>query len=82
MIEHDRDVGHQITKSTDFDRSDSRTIDDLTTLWKNVKKIFVNAHDCKEGSRDENAWCNDVLQPLMQVAMDLYGQDRWWFQSV
>jgi len=51
-------------------------------MWKAVKNIFLNAHDCKDGIRDENAWCNDVVRPLLSLAMDLYGNGKWWFQSV
>jgi hypothetical protein len=51
-------------------------------MWKAVKFIFLNARDCMKYSRDENAWCIDVVQPLLSLAMDLYGNGKWWFQSV
>ena len=51
-------------------------------MWEAAKKVFLNARDCKNGSRDENAWCDDVVRPLIHIAMDLYGRGRWWFQSV
>ncbi|KAF1840122.1 uncharacterized protein K460DRAFT_371339 [Cucurbitaria berberidis CBS 394.84] len=51
-------------------------------MWKKIKEIFLNARDCKNGGRDENAWCDDVVRPLVHLAMELYGNDRWWFQSV
>ena len=75
-------MGHQTTKPADFDRGDTRSAEELLTIWKEAKKIFLNARDCKDGSRDENAWCDDVVRPLIQLAMELYGNDRWWFQSV
>lgn len=46
-------------------------------MWKKVKSIFLNARDCKDGSRDENAWCDDVVRPLVYLAMDLYGNGKW-----
>ena len=75
-------MGYQTTKPTDFDRSDKRSSKELFNIWKEVKKIFLNARDCKDGSRDENAWCDDVVRPLIYLAIDLYGENRWWFQSV
>lgn len=75
-------MGYQTTKLDDFDRNDKRSTEELATIWKEAKKIFLNARDCKDGSRDENAWCDDVLQPLVHLAMDLYGNGKWWFQSV
>jgi hypothetical protein len=75
-------VGHQTTKPADFDRDDARSAEELSTLWKEVKKIFLNARDCKDGGRDENAWCDDVVRPLIRLAMELDGSDAWWFQSV
>jgi hypothetical protein len=82
VIKNDLDVGHQITKPGDFDRSDMRSAEEMLTIWKEAKKIFLNARDCKDGSRDENAWCDDVVRPLVHLAIELYGGDRWWFQNV
>lgn len=78
----DSEVGHQTTKLSDFDRNDMRCVDEMLPIWKEVKKIFLNARDCKDGSRDENAWCDDVVRPLVELAITLYGNDRWWFQNV
>ena len=75
-------MGHQTTKPADFDRSDTRSTKELSTIWEEAKKIFLNARDCKDGSRDENAWCDDVVRPLVYLAMDSYGNNRWWSQSV
>ncbi|KAF1969952.1 hypothetical protein BU23DRAFT_601152 [Bimuria novae-zelandiae CBS 107.79] len=82
VIKNDPEVGHQTTKPADFDRSDTRSAEELSAIWKEVKKIFLNARDCKDGGRDENAWCDDVVRPLLHLAMELDGNDRWWFQSV
>ncbi|KAK7178074.1 hypothetical protein PSPO01_15874 [Paraphaeosphaeria sporulosa] len=82
VIKNDPEVGHQTTKPADFDRNDTRSAEELSTVWNEAKKIFLNARDCKDGGRDENAWCDDVVRPLVHLAMELYGNDRWWFQSV
>jgi hypothetical protein len=47
-----------------------------------VKAIFINASGCMKDSRDENAWCDDVVRPLIRLAIKLYGDGRWWLQSV
>ena len=75
-------MGYQATKPADFDRSDARSAEELSTLWNEVKFIFLNARDCDVGARDENAWCDDVVRPLVHLAMKVYGDDRWWFQNV
>lgn len=59
-----------------------RSAEEFSTMWEAVKIIFLNARDCKSGSRDENAWCDDVVRPLIQLAMKLYGEGKWWLQSV
>ncbi|KAF1924336.1 uncharacterized protein M421DRAFT_280261 [Didymella exigua CBS 183.55] len=81
-IKDDSDVGHQTTKPADFAPVDSRSADELSAIWRKVKTIFLNARDCKDGGRDENAWCDDVFRPLLNLAIELYGKDRWWLQSV
>ncbi|KAF3031946.1 hypothetical protein E8E11_000328 [Didymella keratinophila] len=82
VIKNDSDVGHQIIKSADFDAVDSCSAEELSAVWEKVKTIFLNARDCKDGGRDENAWCDDVFRPLLNLAIQLYGMDRWWLQSV
>jgi hypothetical protein len=59
-----------------------RSAEELSTIWKEAKKIFLNTRDCKDGGRDENAWRDDVVRPLVHLAIELDGNDRWWFQSV
>ncbi|KAL9114566.1 MAG: hypothetical protein Q9187_007448 [Circinaria calcarea] len=61
VIKNDPEVGHQIIKPADFDHSDTRSTEELSAIWKEAKKIYLNARDCKDGSRDENAWCDDVV---------------------
>ena len=75
-------MGYQTIKPADFDHSDTRSTEELSAIWKEAKKILLNARDCNDGSRDENAWCDDVVRPLIHLAMELYGNNEWWFQSV
>lgn len=75
-------MGHQIIKPTDLDPVDSRSVEELSAVWEGVETIFLNARDCKDGGRDENAWCDDVFRPLLSLAIQLYGMGRWWLQNV
>jgi len=34
-----------------------------------LQKIWLNAQVCKSRGRDENAWCMDVIQPLVSIAI-------------
>jgi hypothetical protein len=51
-------------------------------VLRKVKKIWLNARMCQWRGRDENAWCMDVIQPLVKLAMRLEGEEKFWLQSV
>jgi hypothetical protein len=38
-----------------------------------VKEIWLNARVCELQGRDENAWCMDVILPLVKLALRLDG---------
>jgi hypothetical protein len=38
-----------------------------------VKEIWLNAQVCELQGRDENAWCMDVILPLVKLALRLDG---------
>ena len=75
-------MGWQDIEPSAFDRNDKRTLADLYDTLQEVKHIYINARTCSELSRDENAWCIDVLQPLVRLVLKLHGNGKWWFQSV
>ncbi|PSN58649.1 hypothetical protein BS50DRAFT_641591 [Corynespora cassiicola Philippines] len=81
LIKNNPDVGYQTTKPADFDHRDMHSAEELSNIWKEVKTIFLDARDCKDGSRDENVWCDDRVRPLIYLTMELYGDERWWFQN-
>ena len=58
------------------------TLADLCDTLQEVKRIYINARTCSELGRDENAWCMDVVQPLVRLVLKLHGNGKWWFQSV
>lgn len=81
-IKNDREVGYQLIQPTDFDYGDERSAAELLTLWEAAKNIFINAQECSKRSRDKNAWCDDVVRPLIRLAIKVYGKGKWWMQSV
>ena len=54
----------------------------LLTIWKEAKKMFLNAPDCKDDSQDKNAWCDNVVRPLIYLAIDLYSNGRYYIQPL
>ena len=56
--------------------------EELQYTLSKVKKIFQRARTCKTGGRDENAWCQVVIQPLMKLALKLSGNGKLLLQSV
>ncbi|KAF2015387.1 hypothetical protein BU24DRAFT_176843 [Aaosphaeria arxii CBS 175.79] len=70
------------TSSCDFDHGDTRTEEELSDMWQKVKTIYENASDCKLHTGDENAWSDDVVRPLLQLAIEIHGGDRWKLHNV
>ena len=92
LIEGDQDLGfqrierHAWSEGTIQNLSDLRIDDDeyirLTYILRKVKQIWSNARLCQLRGRDGNAWCMDVLQPLVKLAIRLEGKEKFWLQSV
>lgn len=55
---------------------------DLQYTLRKVKKIFQRARTCNARGRDENAWCQVVIQPLVKLALKLSSRDKLQLQSV
>jgi hypothetical protein len=92
LIEEDTDFGYQriephawsdstawILSEQDADNEDR---EGLIHIFEKLKVIWLSARMCYARGRDENAWCMDVIQPLMRLAMKLEGRDKLWLQSV
>ncbi|PSN58769.1 hypothetical protein BS50DRAFT_368104 [Corynespora cassiicola Philippines] len=92
LIEEDEDFGYQRIESHAWSNAAARRLADpavdseereaLAYLLRKVKKIWINARMCQAKGRDENAWCTDVIQPLLKLAMRLEGEEKFWLQSV
>ena len=81
LIKEDKDIGYQRIEAQAWDSSEARNPLDSDIL-REVKKIWSNAEMCQQMGRDENAWCMDVIVPLIQLAVSLEGADKFWLQSV
>jgi hypothetical protein len=91
-IEEDTDFGYQRIESRAWSDSTPQTFSNqdvdnedqeaLTYVFKKVKEIWLSARICQARGRDENAWCIDVIQPLIKLAMKLEGEGKFWLQSV
>ncbi|KAL5371474.1 hypothetical protein DPSP01_014248 [Paraphaeosphaeria sporulosa] len=90
-IEEEQDFGYQRIERHAWDQSTARSLSvtvggeerkRLAYVLRKVKKIWLNARVCQSRGRDENAWCMDVIQPLVKLAMRLEGEEKFWLQSV
>jgi hypothetical protein len=91
-IEDDQDLGYQMIEPHAWAESTAPSLaglsvsdeeqDYLSYVLRKVKKICLNAQVCETKGRDENAWCMDVVKPLIKLAMKLEGEDKFWLQSV
>jgi hypothetical protein len=91
-IEEDEDFGYQRIERHAWSEITARTLSNPSVdgeartgsayVLRKVKKIWLNARMCQSKGRDENAWCMDVIQPLVKLAMRLEGEGKFWLQSV
>lgn len=49
---------------------------------RKIKNIWQNARVCESQGRDGNAWCMDVILPLVKLALRLDGGRQLWIQNV
>ena len=88
----DTDTGFQRFKPAAFSKTATRDLSDpnldpvvradLEYTLRKVKKIFKKALHCQTKGRDENAWCDDVVRPMVKLALRLYAKGKLSLQSV
>lgn len=91
-IKADTDIGFQRFKPAAFSKTATRDLSDpdldpvvradLEYTLKKVKMIFKKALHCQTRGRDENAWCDDVVRPIVRLALRLYAKGKLCVQSV
>jgi len=42
---------------------------ELKALWKSVQEIIIDARSNRENNQDESAWCLNVVQPTLRLAL-------------
>jgi len=52
-----------------FDKSNTKTTNQLAVLQKDVEGIYIESEECEDYGQDEDAWCIGVVQPLMQCGL-------------
>ena len=65
-----------------YDVTDRRTYNEVEGLFQSIQAIVADARDCEQNHRDENAWCIDVVQPLLKLAIKEMRSGEWSLQSV
>jgi hypothetical protein len=55
----------------DYDGLYERDSHEIQPFFDEVQRICSNAQDCKQNHRDGNAWCMEVVQPLVQLAVNI-----------
>ncbi|KZF19849.1 hypothetical protein L228DRAFT_250275 [Xylona heveae TC161] len=53
-----------IPESAYFDSSEMSD-HTINTLWSELERVRLDAIDCESYAKDENAWCLDVVQPIL-----------------
>lgn len=91
-IKADTDIGFQRFKPAAFSKTATRDLSDpdldpvvraeLEYTLRKVRKIFRKALHCQTRGRDENAWCDDVVRPMVRLALRLYAKGKLCVQSV
>lgn len=92
LIEEDQDFGYQRIERHAWSENMTSALSDpivddearigFEYVLRKVKEIWLNARVCELQGRDENAWCMDVILPLVKLALRLDGDGKFWLQSV
>jgi hypothetical protein len=77
----DSELGLQQISKSAWDPDDTDPAVHQHTL-EAVKNIFLCARYCTENGRDENAWCAEVIRPLLELALSLSNTKDLIVQSV
>jgi hypothetical protein len=77
----DSELGLQQISKRAWNHDDTDLAVDQSTL-EVVKDIFLCARHCAENGRDENAWCAEVVRPILQLALRLSNTADLMVQSV
>jgi hypothetical protein len=91
-IRADTEMGFQRFKPSAFSKTATRDLSDpaldpvlcaqLEYTLRKAKKISRKSLHCQTSGRGENAWCDEVVRPMVRLALRLYAQGKLCLQSV
>lgn len=92
LVRADTDIGFQRFKPIAFSNTatcdlsdpslDSAARAELEYTLRKVKQIYKKALHCQTRGRDENAWCDNVIRPMVKLALRLYAKGKLSLQNV
>jgi hypothetical protein len=73
---------HEPIDDDAYDESDKRPSEQLAFAVDRAKAVLQGTQLCTTYNKDENAWCLDVVIPLLDLALVLHGRDTFRRESV
>jgi len=73
---------HEPIDDDAYDESDERPAEYFALAVDRAKAVLQGTQLCTTYNKDENAWCFDVVIPLLDLALMLYGRDTFRRESV
>jgi hypothetical protein len=73
---------HEPINDDAYDESDERPAELCALVVDRAKAVLQGTQLCTTYNKDENAWCLDVVIPLLDLALMLHGRDTFRRESV
>ncbi|KAI8930556.1 hypothetical protein NX059_012166 [Plenodomus lindquistii] len=73
---------HEPIDDEAYDERDERSAKQCALVIGRVKAVLQGTQLCTTYNKDENAWCLDVVVPLLDLALVLHGRDSFRCESV
>jgi hypothetical protein len=73
---------HEPIDNDAYDESDERPAELCALVVDRAKAVLQGTQLCTTYNKDENAWCLDVVIPLLDLAIMLHGRDTFRRESV
>lgn len=75
-------LNHEPIDDDAYDESDERPAEQSALAIDRAKAVLQGTQLCIKYNKNENAWCLDVVVPLLDLALLLYGRDTFRRESV
>jgi hypothetical protein len=73
---------HEPIDDDAYDESDERSAKQCALVIDRAKAVLQGTQLCTTYNKDENAWCLNVVIPLLDLALVLHGRDTFRCESV